>query len=138
MKDVKNLKPQPMPRCMIILLCSLAVMAIVESKTACALTTSEFQCGAKMTYLESRSLSPKHWDRVFKVAVNRAKSQKKHLCDVIKDGKQFTSAKKLHLTIKEPVRFTEIKARLARGLWMNAGRYTHFHSKNGRMYYASR
>ena len=138
MKDVKNLKPRSMPRCMIILLCALVVMAIVESKTARALTASELQCGAKMTYLESRSLSPAHWDKVFKVSVNRSKKQRRHLCDVIKDRKQFTSAKKLHLEIKEPAKFAEIHAHLARGLWMNAGRYTHFHSKNGRMYYASR
>jgi hypothetical protein len=57
---------------------------------------------------------------------------------MIMSNNRAKSQKKLHLTIKEPVRFTEIKARLARGLWMNAGRYTHFHSKNGRMYYASR
>jgi len=106
------------------------------------LSVSELECGVKMVYREARGESRKDWSRVMAVAVNRKKHPKRYgarssnLCDIVK-SKQFTTFKKLNGKVKEPKRLEEIRKHLARSEWKKAGRYTHFHSRKGVIYYAS-
>jgi hypothetical protein len=115
-------------------------LLVLDVKTAKALTKAEIDCGVRSTYHEARSLSPEHWDRVFKVAVNRKKHPKRYgaksanLCDIV-HSRQY--ATRNHRRIKEPSTLLKIYQRIQQGYWQRAGNYAYFHSRRGRMFYRS-
>jgi hypothetical protein len=123
----------------ILLVLGLALL-VLDVKTAKALTKAEIDCGVRSTYHEARSLSPEHWDRVFKVAVNRKKHPKRYgaksanLCDIV-HSKQYATRNRHR--IKEPKMLAKITKRIQQGYWASAGNYNYFRSRRGRMFYRS-
>ena len=113
-------------------------LLVLDVKTAKAMTANEVQCGIISTYHEARSLSPEHWDKVFKVAVNRKKHPKRYgaksanLCDVV-HSRQYATRNRHR--IKEPKMLAKIAKRIQQGYWASAGNYTFFRSRKGRMFY---
>ena len=103
-----------------------------------ALTKEEMRCGAVNVYHEARSLTPDHWDRVFKVAVNRKKHPKKfgakssNLCDIVHSKQYTTHALR---NTREKQKYQEIVEHLSKRNWLDAGDYLYFSSKRGKMRY---
>lgn len=106
-----------------------------------ALTKEEMRCGAISVYHEARSLTPDHWDKVFKVAVNRKKHPKKfgakssNLCDIVHSKQYITHALR---NTREKEKYQEIVEHLSKRNWLNAGNYFYFNSKHGKMRYRYR
>lgn len=122
------------------LVIAATLLLIAESKCAKALTKAEIECGVRSTYHEARGLSPEHWDRVFKTAVNRKNNPKKYgskssnLCDIV-HSRQYST--RHHRRIKEPKTLELISNRINQGYWKSAGNYAYFRSKKGKMVYRS-
>lgn len=105
-----------------------------------ALTKSEQICAAQNIYFEARE-DKASWFKVLQVANNRKSNPKKygakssHLCDIV-HSKQYTTYRLR--SIKEPKLYKEITSFVSKHHELKISSLTHFHSKNGKIYFKSK
>lgn len=105
-----------------------------------ALTKSEQVCASKNIYFEGRS-NKQDWFKILQVANNRKQHPKKygakssHLCDVVHSS-QYTTRRFKH--IKEHKVYKEISSFVSKHHELKISSITHFHSKNGKIYFKSK